>query len=84
MNYYNTFLRDDLLSLRNNINIILVLYESQAHHELIPTALEDFIEKVQELTDYVEDLPVDTQTNTFSCNSQTGVKSGRPSRLNNY
>ena len=82
MNYYNTFLRDDLLSLRNNVDIILVLYEK--NHELIPTALKDFIEKVQELTYYVEDLPVDTQTKTFSCNSQTGVKSGRPSRLNNY
>ena len=84
MNYYNTFLRDDLLSLRNNVDIILVLYEK--NHELIPTALEDFIEKVQELTDYVEDLPVEdyTQTRTFSCPPQTGVKSGRPSRLNNY
>ena len=82
MNYYNTFLRDDLLSLRNNVDIILVLYEK--NHELIPTALEDFIEKVQELIYYVEDLPVDTQTKTFSCPPQTGVKSGRPSRLNNY
>ena len=55
--YYNSWLKDELLSLRANIDIILALYADRTKHNLIPTALEDFIEKSQKLIDYTIEKP---------------------------
>ena len=51
MDYYNSWLRDDLETLKRDIEIALVIYDIRMH--LLPTAVENILEKTQALAEYI-------------------------------
>ena len=67
IDFFNSWLKDELLSLRNNIDIIIILYDI-GRHELIATAIGDLLVKSQELADYVnqEDNPASYNTQSYN------------------
>ena len=51
IDYHNSWIRDDLETLKRDIEIALVIYDIRMN--LLPTAVENIIEKAQALTQYV-------------------------------
>ena len=51
IDFYNSWIRDDLETLKRDVEIALVIYDIRIN--LLPTAVENIIEKAQALTQYV-------------------------------